>query len=182
MDPVLSWVVRASLCLLMAAAAVHKAADLPSFAETLRNYRILPARGVGLAVVFVVGVEAAIAIGLLLPQTAPFAAPLCAGLLLVYSAAIGVNLSRGRLHIDCGCLGPRARAGVRQPISPWLLARNGVLVVACLLAALPVGPRPLLWIDGISILCGLLVLALLFQSTNILTVQAPGWSRLRRPS
>jgi uncharacterized membrane protein YphA (DoxX/SURF4 family) len=183
MDPVFTWVLRAGLALLMSVAAVHKAQDLRAFTDTLRDYRVLPVAAVGIVAPLIVLTEAGIAIGLLVPglapfATAPFAAALCGGLLLVYSAAIATNLARGRRHIDCGCLGPRAR----QPISGWLLARNGVLVAASLLAAVPVNGRALLWVDAISIGGGLAVVALLFHSTNILTVQAPSWSHLRRPS
>jgi uncharacterized membrane protein YphA (DoxX/SURF4 family) len=182
MEPVLSWTLRAALALLMAVAAVHKAADLPAFTETVRDYRLLPPGAAQLITPLIVLVEVGIGVGLLLPGVAPLAAPACGGLLLVYSAAIAANLARGRRHIDCGCLGPQAQAGARQPISGWLLARNGVLIAASLFAAMPANGRALLWVDAISIGGGLLVLTLLLQSTNILTAQAPGWSRLRRPS
>jgi len=178
MDPVFSWVLRAGLALLLGVAAIHKAQDLRAFSDTLRDYRVAPAAAVGILAPLIVSSEAGIAIALLLPGAAAFAAPLCGGLLLVYSAAIATNLARGRRHIDCGCLGPRSR----QPISGWLLARNGVLVAASLLAAVPGSGRALLWVDAISIGGGLAVVALLFHSTNILTVQAPSWSHLRRPS
>jgi hypothetical protein len=183
LDPVLSWVIRAALGLLMAAAAVHKAVDLAAFNGTLRDYQILPTRFVAFAAPLIVVVEATIAIGLLLPDVAPLAAPLCGGLLLVYSGAIAVNLARGRRHIDCGCLGPRGRGQSRgeQTLSGWLLVRNGVLVAASLLAATPPATRPLLWVDGISIFGGLVVLVLLFQSANLLAAHQSVSSRPVRP-
>ncbi len=168
MDPALHWIVRGGLALLMATAAFHKLSDLGTFIASVRDYRIAPGVLAPFAAGGLVFAEIGIAIGLLLPGLAESAAFACAALLLLYSSAIGVNLARGRRHIDCGCLGPRAR----QPISGWLLIRNAGLVFACALAALPVSGRALHWVDGVSIAGGLAVACLLYQGVPALANNA----------
>ena len=169
MDPLLDWVLRAGLASLFAVAAIHKARDRDAFARTLRDYRLLPE---------LLCCEALLA-GLLLAQGNRLEASLAAsGVLAVYTAAIGINLARGRREIDCGCLGP----GHRQPLSGWLLARNGLLLFAALLVALPLSQRVLGSVDAISFPFGLGVLFLLFASANQLVAQATRIQALRRTS
>jgi hypothetical protein len=160
MDPVVHWILRAGLAALMASAVFHKASDPAAFVGTLRDYRLLPGRLVPLAASAIVASELGIGIALLVPGLAVPAALACAALLLLYSGAIGINLARGRRHIDCGCLGP----GARQPIHGWLLVRNGALIAICLVATVPATGRAITWIDAVSILGGLSVVALLFQA------------------
>lgn len=173
MDPAIHWILRVGLAALMAVAAIHKARDPAGFARTVRDYRIVPGPLAAPAAATAWICEIVVAVALLLPGPVAPAASACAALLLVYSAAIATNLARGRRHIDCGCLGPRAR----QSITPALLVRNGVLVAACILAALPPSDRALTWLDGVTVVGGLTVVALLFQATPALAGEA---SRLRR--
>jgi hypothetical protein len=175
-DPVALWILRVGLAALLATAAFHKASQPRAFAETLRDYRVLPDAFAPAAVAGIVALEAGVAIALLLPGTSGRAALACGALLAAYSAAIALNLARGRRTLDCGCLGPRAR----QPISGWLLARNGGLVLASALAALPAEARSLHWVDAVSIAGGAAVLALLFHATNALAAQAAA-GRFGRP-
>jgi hypothetical protein len=51
-------------------------------------------------------------------------------LLAVFTAAIWINLRRGRVHIDCGC------GGAGQRISHLLVVRNGLLVAGLAAAIL----------------------------------------------
>jgi hypothetical protein len=146
LDPALRSVLRAVLALLFLAAASHKLRDFAAFVRALDAYAIVPARlGRAVAaclVAFEVGVAAA------LISFASSAGPaLAAALLGLYSAAIAVNLGRGRFDLDCGC--SLGRGG--QKLSWWLLARNSALLVAALLATLPPSPRPLTWIDVLTI-------------------------------
>jgi hypothetical protein len=173
MDPVPHWILHAGLAVLMAAAAFHKVSDPAAFMRTLRDYRLLPQWLAPVAALGLVSAELLVGAALLVPKLSTPAALACAALLVVYSLAIAVNLARGRRDIDCGCLGPRGR----QPLSGGLLARNGALVVACMLAALPQSGRALGWIDGVSIVGGLVVVLLLFSA--LASVNASG-RRLRR--
>ncbi|MEZ4217383.1 MAG: MauE/DoxX family redox-associated membrane protein [Myxococcota bacterium] len=86
------------------------------------------------------------------------------GLLGAYSAAIAANLARGRRDVDCGCLGP----GRRQPIAPWMLARNAALALA---AAWPwlapsSAPRALGALDAATVAFALAALALLWTGAH----------------
>jgi hypothetical protein len=175
-DPVFVWLARLALALLFATAALHKARDLPAFTATLRDYRILPKVTAAAAALALVIFELAVVALLLLPAAGPMG-PLAVLLLLaLYSGAIGLNLARGRRHIDCGCLGPADR----QPISPWLLVRNAAVALGPLLLLLSSEtPRPGSWIDGVSVLGGVTLLALLWNAVHQLAtaqtaLRAPG--------
>ena len=98
-----------------------------------------------------------------------------AAVLAVYGAAIAVNLARGRRHIDCGCVGP----AVRRPISGWLVARNAALAAAALAAVAPVRPRPLVWVDALTVMGATATLAALYASVDRLLAHAPALARLR---
>lgn len=179
MDPVAHWILRAGLAALLATAAFHKARAPRVFLQAFRDYRLVPDVLAPAAVAVVVALEAALALALSWPGPARLAALAglgCGALLAVYSAAIAANLARGRRFIDCGCLGP----GAGQPLSAWLLVRNGALVLASALVALPPAARPFGWVDAVSIAGGLGVASLLFYSTNLLAAQAAGARRLRR--
>src|SRR5258705_541781 len=131
MDPVIDVALRGGLALLFVVAAAHKVRALADFHATLANYRLLPPRATWPAAVGVVGGELLAAGALLLVPTV--GALVAVTLLTGYTGAIAVNLARGRRDIDCGCAGPARR----QPLRPWLLVRNTVLMVAALACLAP---------------------------------------------
>jgi hypothetical protein len=152
LDPAFALALRAALALLFGAAALHKLRDPAAFRAALEAYAVLPAATVGAGAALVVAAEvaaAALLVGVAPAQGGPAAAGpvLAAALLAVYGAAIAWNLARGRRELDCGCLGPAGR----QPLSGWLVARNGALAAAALACLLPVSERALLWPDAVSI-------------------------------
>jgi uncharacterized membrane protein YphA (DoxX/SURF4 family) len=171
MDPAIDLTIRAALALLFAVAATHKLRDLAAFRATFADYRLLPD-----AVAWAVpAVEAAVALLLLAPATSAFGQAGAVALLVAYAAAIGANLARGRAHIDCGCAGP----GARRPIGAGLVVRN-LLVAAVALAALaPVRPRPLVWIDALTVSGAVLALAALWLAADRLMAHKPALARLR---
>src|SRR5206468_184263 len=134
--------------LLFLVAASHKLRDPGRFRTTLAEYRLLPGAVVPLAAMVVIGIEIVVAIALLAPARRAPGPVAAAAVLVVYGAAIAVNLARGRRHIDCGCAGP----AVRRPISGWLVARNAALAAAALTSVAPVRPRPLVWVDVLTVL------------------------------
>ena len=91
------------------------------------------------------------------------------------AAAIGVNLARGRRHIDCGCAGPHAR----RPIGPGLVVRNTVLAAVALAALAPVYDRPLVWVDALTVSGAVLALAALYVAADRLMAYGPALARLR---
>lgn len=199
LDPIVSWILRLALAALFATAAAHKLRDLRGFRQTLSDYEILPRLFVMPAAIGLVAFEVLIAIDLATglisslvtattagtvsgstttvgtvgtaPALSPWAGLAATGLLVIYGLAIGINLLRGRSEIDCGCLGPAAR----QPLSSWLLARNGILAFGAALTSLPLSSRSLHPIDGITLLGGVIVLALLFNSVNGLASDPSRW-------
>ncbi|WP_454915177.1 MauE/DoxX family redox-associated membrane protein [Xanthobacter sediminis] len=117
----------------LARAALHKAAAWTEFRQTVADYALVPERLVPAAAGALLAAELC-AIGLLLaPPLRAIGGMLAAALLALYGLAMAVNLLRGRTAIDCGC------GGAGQPISWGLVARNGVLAALALLAAQPAG-------------------------------------------
>jgi methylamine utilization protein MauE len=175
MDPAIDLTVRAALALLFVVAAVHKLRDLRTFQGTFADYRLLPdalsaavARAVPLA-------ELLVAALLVAPSTGAMGKVGAAGLLIVYAAAVGVNLLRGRRHIDCGCAGPHAR----RPIGGAIVVRNALIAAAALVALAPVEPRPLVWVDALTVSGAVLALAALYLAADRLMALAPALARLR---
>lgn len=117
---------RGVLGLLFLTSSLGKLRDVRGFAAGLRAYRILPASIVPVVALLLPLLELGLALALLLGLALPFAGLLSAGLLLVFSAAVVVNLRRGR-PIACTCHG---LAG-SQHISWGLVARNCLLLAPC---------------------------------------------------
>jgi hypothetical protein len=85
---------------------------------------------------------------------------------------MGINLKRGRQHIDCGCF----QSALKQTLSWTLVVRNGVL--ALLLGTTLVTTRGAA--DLRMTMDGLLaggVLFVILQSLNILWGIVPAWRR-----
>jgi hypothetical protein len=175
MDPVIDATLRVALWLLFLVAAGHKVRDLRRFRATLAAYRLLPGGLTGPAAMLVIGAEVAVAAALVAPPRRAWGPLAAAALLAVYGGAIAVNLARGRRHIDCGCSGP----GVRRAISGWMVVRNGALAGAALAALAPVRVRPLVWVDGLTVVGATAVLGALHASLERMLAHAPGLARLR---
>lgn len=175
MDPVFDTTIRIALAGLFAWAGWHKLRDAGDFRETLAGYRLVPAGALGAAATAVVIVEIALAGCLPFSALRTGALTAAISLLAVYSAAIGVNLLRGRRHIDCGCSG----AAQAQPLSEWLLLRNALLIGLAGLALQTVEARPAAWLDGVAIAGGVLFGAASYAAMNQLIANAPAHARLR---
>ena len=163
-DPVVALALRASLALLLAGGALAKLRDLPGFAAAVAGYRLLPAALARPAAVGFVAAELALAAGLWIPQLREASALGAAALLTLYGVAIAANLARGRRDIDCGCGGPLGR----QTLSEGLVARNLLLAAAALAGALPVAPRPLAWLDALTLAAAVAAAAALYAAAGAL--------------
>jgi len=161
-DPVPQLVLRAALAVLFAAAAVHKLRDVDGFRRALEGYELLPPLWAVPAGGILVAVELGIAVGLWMPRVQAAAGIAAAGLLLLYAAAIAVNLLRGRRDIECGCFGPARR----RPISAALVVRNIILAGAALASGLPAEPRPLRWMDAITVAAAVLTIVFLYAAVD----------------
>lgn len=112
-------------------AALAKLRHRELLAGVIANYRLLSPALTGPAALLLPPAELAVSLGLLLGgawRPAQFVATLGAiALLLVFAAAMGINIARGRSHIDCGC----GRSQLRQPLS-WLLVWRNLALAALL--------------------------------------------------
>ena len=162
-DPAVDLLLRGALAALFASAALHKLRDGAAFRAVVHAYRLVPDAVVAAAPAIAAG-ELAVAAALLLPSTRIAGAVGVVALLALYSVAIAVNLARGRRSIDCGC-GP---LGARQPISEWLLVRNGALVTVALLAMRAPAERALLWVDWLTIAGGVAAAACAWAAAHTL--------------
>ncbi len=176
LDPVATAALRGALALLLLSAARHKARDPARFGAALAGYGLLPPRVLPAAVWLLAATELAIGAALLLPGAGPAPALAAAALLALYAGAMRAALAAGRGGIECGCGGP---AGAR-PLGPALVARNAALGVVALAASLPVAPRPLVWIDALTLAGAVATAGLVFGAAELSLDQAARGRSLRR--
>jgi uncharacterized membrane protein len=167
-DPVFSWTASASLALVFAASAIIKLIDLDEFRAAVENYRIIPESMAATAAIAVPILELAGAVGIMIPRIHFEAAMVLMLLLAVFTAAISINLFRGRLNVDCGCFGP----ALRQKLSWWLVARNLGMIAIAAIAIVPDG-RPLVALDVMTIIFGASTLVILYAAVNYALANAP---------
>jgi uncharacterized membrane protein len=167
-DPAIRWLAAASLAAVFAGSAIAKLRDLTGFRDAVENYRIVPRRIAACAAGIIPLAEIAGAIGILFGPTREASALLLLGLLVVFTAAIGVNLARGRRDIDCGCFGT-ARG---QRLSGGLLVRNAMLIALAAVLLLPAGERRIGALDVMTIFFGAAALVTLYAAFNYLLAQA----------
>ena len=169
MDPVVAYVIRGVLALVLLVACAHKLRAPRAFVDTLRGYEIVPRALAAWVAIPVVAAELALGVALLVSDAARIATLGAVTLLLTYAAAISVNLIRGRRDIDCGCSG----AAARQSLSGWLVLRNACLAAAGLATLAPTSPRVLGTMDLLTIVLGVGVLYALYAAANLLLAYAP---------
>jgi hypothetical protein len=173
-DPVIELILCAVLALLFAAAAWHKVSEHGRFTASLGAYALVPTLLVAPSALLLPVLEGALAVGLLHAPTRQPAAIASMALLALYTGAIVVNLARGRRQIDCGCFAASARIA----LSPWLVARNLVLIGAAGLLVAPVRARTLVWIDAFTVMAAVLALWLLATAAQRLAQTGPALERL----
>lgn len=176
MDPALQAALRAAFALLMATAAFHKLRDLARFRETLAGYEILPGAGIVASVApMVAALEATLAVALLSGFALRPAAAATSLLMLLYASAIFVNVRRGRVDIDCGCMGPASRV----PLSQALVVRNLVLASVAMLLVVPAAARALEWLDLVGVVATTAAMAACWLAGERMLALAPRAATLR---
>jgi uncharacterized membrane protein YphA (DoxX/SURF4 family) len=168
-DPAIGSLLAFALAAIFAWSGAMKLADVEMFEGAVANYRLLPRRTERVFARAIPLCECTCAAGLLCSRTRM---PGVAGLVLllcVFTAAIAINLMRGRTNIDCGCFG----ASLRQRLSAWLLARNAVLVLFAVLIAAPTTQRPSVWLDWVTVAMGAATMVALYASANYALGNAP---------
>jgi hypothetical protein len=174
-DPAVGLFAALGIALVFGASAASKITGWQEFAGAVQNYRLLPGAAVRPFAYTLPLVEAAAAAGLLLAATRPYAAGVAIALLALFSLAIGINIARGRRHIDCGCF----RAAFRQPLSWWLVGRNTAFAALALLATSPGAPARLLtWLDLVTVGGAATALLVLHLAGSYVLGPAPADPRL----
>jgi uncharacterized membrane protein len=158
LDPAVGLLLVAAVALLFASTAVHKLRDLQRFDEIFAAYEVVPVVSRWRVSWLVPTLEAAVAVGLLIDGVRVYAALAGIVLLLAYASAIRINLRRGRRDLSCGCGGPNDR----RPIALWMVWRNIFIALVLVCALVPWGTRPLGFTDGVTVVFGLLTLALIY--------------------
>lgn len=169
-DPVVVIVAQLAVAWLFGHAALQKLRAFDGFRATLLSYRLLPAQAVPAAAGVLLLCEGAIALGAAAGQATALLG--AAGLLALYGLAMAINLVRDREALDCGCGGPP------QPISWYLVARNGLLAGVALLALFPSTGRALGLLDALIVGVALLALAALYataQAAHAARAQLEEW-------
>jgi hypothetical protein len=146
-DPIITLSAAVALATIFALAAVAKLRDLSGFAAVVQNFRILPEFLARPFAYVLPPIELTVAVGLLVEASRGWAAAGALGLLAAFTAAIAINMGRGRHKIDCGCFG----TSHKQTLSGWLIGRNAALaLLAALCLSGPAGTRPMHWLDLVS--------------------------------
>ena len=170
------------LALIFANAVYHKLRAPLEFVGIVRQYELLPRRwptrlierASTAGAYTIITLELAAIAGLLfLPATGLW---LAGALLTAYTAAVVVNVLRGRRHIDCGC------GGEPTPLSWALVVRNAALL--CALSATIGGPSDaaVTWL-GWAFATGAAVLTLAtYVAFNQLLANAGQYERLWAPT
>jgi methylamine utilization protein MauE len=174
-DPAIGYLLSIALALIFGASAILKLSDLELFAGSVANYQLLP-RWMEKPFAYALAmVECAAAAGVLFAVSRAAAAETLALLLVLFSAAIAINLIRGRADFDCGCFGP----ALRQQLSGWLLVRNLFLMMMASMAVLPIGVRSIEWLDAVTIGVGAGTLVTLYAGANYALGNIPATRALR---
>jgi hypothetical protein len=154
-------VARLTVAVIFGLAAFHAMREWAVFGGIVEQYRIVPR---WLAMIFARSLpplQLAAAAALMLPETCRAGATLGLGLMAMFTAAVAVNLSRGRVSIDCGCGGASG-----QKLSMGLVLRNLVVMSGLALAL----DAPLEGVvDGVTtigVICASLALTALYFAAN----------------
>jgi len=168
-------VARLSIAAILAFAAFHAMREWAVFCGIVEQYGIAPPWLAAIAARILPPLELLAAAALVIPTTSRAGAVLGLCLMALFTAAITVNLARGRVSIDCGCGGANG-----QKLSAGLVLRN--LVVAFGLTVAWVAP-PEGAADGAATIgvigASLALIALYFAANQLMTnfqaFSALGW-------
>ncbi|MEP6547285.1 MAG: MauE/DoxX family redox-associated membrane protein [Gammaproteobacteria bacterium] len=164
--------IRVLVSLVFLTAAYGKFRHWTAFQGVVANYRLLPEVLIAPAVYLLPLVEALLGTALLLGLGSPGPELGSAALLMLFALAMGINIARGRRHIDCGCF----QSALKQSLSWKLVIRNVALALLLGMAVLTrEGPSDLFMLVN-GLLVGV-VLFVILQSLAILWSIFPAWRR-----
>lgn len=174
LDPVIHMILIMAVALVFLNSAWHKLSSRSTFREQLADYHILPVRLLPVTALLLPALELVGIILFISTFTHAMGTTILVALTLLYTAAIALNLYRGRTEMDCGCFG----GDMQQPISAQLLLRNMVLLGFILSTLLEVSARPLLWLDWLTAGFGMAVLTVFYATANRLLINGQLLKRL----
>jgi hypothetical protein len=173
-DPVYSLTISAAAGLVLVQGAWQKWQQHEAFAAAMQDYELIPDVAVPSASRALIATEATIGLALLWPRSHPWALLAGIALLVMVTAAVVLNLLRGRTAISCGCGGASD-----QQISWSLVMRNGLFATLLGLAAQPWSDRQLIPLDYLTCLIGALMLAGFYAVVGQLLSNQPRLDALR---
>jgi hypothetical protein len=159
---------RLGMAAILVQSAWHAMRDPVRHEVALAGYRLLPPRMVPAAAIVLPLLTLCASLLLPWPATAHAGGALGLALIALFTAAIAINLHRGRTDIDCGCGGAGG-----QHISRGLVVRNIILLV--ILAVASMGPAssvtdPMALVAALGGAAG--IAALYFATTQLLANDA----------
>jgi uncharacterized membrane protein len=175
LDPTIVAIACATSATIFLGSAALKFSQPMEFRAAVESYRLVPEAMAAVLGWIVSVLELAGAIGLVVAPTRGAGALLLLALIAAFTGAIALNLARGRRDLDCGCFGPL----LRQPLSGWLIARNGLLAFLVLAAFTPGDARPLTSLDYLTIAAAAAAMVILYGAANYLLATAPKIAALR---
>lgn len=173
LDPMIDLVLRGTLAIVLALAALHKLRDRATFQGQLGGYDLLPEGLIHPASRAIPLIELAVA--LFLVARSEHAALGAVLLFVTYGAAMTINLARGRREIDCGCGGVDGA----QQLHPALVIRNLLLAIGAAAISWPLDARVLGWVDYLIAAFAVLALVALYTGFNNAVAQVPATTRLK---
>ena len=103
-SPLVIWLFRIAIGLVMLAAALGKIGDPAAFATQIHHYRLIPVGAENLLAILLPWVELLAGLALVLGVRARSGAWLSAAMMTVFTLAMSAAVARG-LDIECGCFG-----------------------------------------------------------------------------
>jgi hypothetical protein len=181
-DAVVAHALQAALSVLLLVGASAKLRDLSLFRAHMENYQLLPEPLVPPAAAMLALWELACGLALLLAPDLLITRVAASALLLLVTAAVAVNLLRGRADIDCGCAGLSGSSGTsgEQRLSWALVLRNALLLLALFAATAGHAERTLVWLDYLSVAGTTLALLGLYVAVGQLLVNHPRLQAIKR--
>ena len=175
LDPAVTGLLATALALMFLVGAAQKLHNVPSFHGVLDSYALLPAALLRPTAWALPLLEAGAGLALLPERTRPAGAVLGLVLMVVVTAAIAINLMRGRADLSCGCGGLEDE----QTLSWGLVLRNALLSAAIGLSGMAPVTRTLQWLDYLTVIVGGGALYGLYVVLNQLAANQPRLLRLR---
>jgi uncharacterized membrane protein YphA (DoxX/SURF4 family) len=154
---------RALLCLVFLISAIGKLRDPTAFHGAVSAYRLLPSALVAPAAVMIPWVE--IVIGLSMPSGSRTAAVAACAMLGMFAAAMGINMSRGRRSIDCGCF----RARPMRRLTWGTVARTVLLAGVAAFSGCPAAISSSAALEGL--LAGAILFTLFMTAASLPTLE-----------